>query len=278
MTGAGRWSEAKIAQRHRDGYGAGVLSEYKPWLTYTDGAFKGNTSQPPSRKLGRQMLFLSNIERNAYYKAEREPGLLEYWEQLPMDRDETMDIASTLAIPYPRYRYTRVPVVLTIDAVATWADRPKQVLDCKSAAKFCHMTSKNLRAITRVYALRRGWTMNSFTEESFPDTLVQNLEWMREGMDDEGSLCVPWSVVAKERHRLFRQIRCDLDRGRQEPVDHYLARHEREMKLPQNLNLIVLRQLLHEYCLDFDTETVPYRTLLAAPLTLLEAVRPPSRS
>ena len=145
MGGPRLWTEEVVQRRLKEGRGQGEGEDFTPWQFVQEFSSRGVQSRIPPMTLKRTVHTFSYIERALFLFVEfwLRPWL--YREQLAMDRGITMGAAAALGIRYPRYPKTRVPVVMTLDAVVSSTDlagRPVvAAYDCKPAR---HLTAKLL--------------------------------------------------------------------------------------------------------------------------------------
>lgn len=266
-----KWTEDKIAQRIREGYGIGEYANYKPWLTVRDFSSSGTTTRIFSPKLQRAVTVFSNIERNGFFVAEFEAAFDDYWEQAPMPRDETQDIAASLGIKHPVYPGTRIPVVMTLDGVLSLRGpkgKKRKVIDCKTESERLKPRTREKLAINQEYARRHGWDYLPYTELSTPQAVVQNIQWVRMSVprsgDSSSALCTP----DIHRTRLLRA----LGNATSSPVTHksvrdFLVAFDAQWHLPNGAALRMLRELMWTHDVEFANLETPYQRLLTGPLS-----------
>jgi hypothetical protein len=271
-----KFSERKIAELIRWGYGSGELADYKPWFTVRDFSSRGITTRFPSLELRRSMLFLSNIELHTYLVKCREDGFFDYWEQLRLDRDETQDIAKTLGVKHPSYFGTSRPLVMTLDGVATYVrdgNVIRQAIDCKPWFRLNDPRTEEKLAIHRVYAERRGWSYERFTEFSFHPTAIENLIWMRSAYpysEDKLQVVGGFELWAM---RLYTQMKHDRETGRwRTQVRQYCYEFDAANALPQGCGIVALRILMYQKLVLAPSLEVPHLVTLRSPLSQLRLV------
>lgn len=266
-----RWTEDKIAERIRSGRGEGEDAAYQPWLTIRDFSSQGTTTRIWSPKLQRAVTVFSNIERNSFFVAEFNRDFAGYREQAPMPREETRAIADDLGIKHPIYPGTRVPTVMTLDGLLSlrtpFGTRTK-VVDCKAHAALSNPRTQQKLAINREYARRHGYDYLLQTEHSIPQTVTQNVQWIRMSAHrsgDQGSI----SNADIYRTRLLRSIADAIALGTPyKTVRDFLNAFDEDWHLPDGFALRMFRQLAATHNIGFDLLT-HFRVLLAGPLTAL---------
>lgn len=270
-----RFTEEKIAQRIRAGYGQGTGSTYKGWFTVRDFSTKGIATRFASIELERVMLFLSNIELHAHLVAARR-GFLDYWEQYPMEREETVDIARYLGVRHPVYFGSDRPVVMTLDGIATFARAEggvhREVLDSKPRFRLGHPRTLEKLAIHAEYARRRGWQYGRFTEHSVPPTVIRNLTWFRMGQVWPGDSELVAGGI--ERWALRLHLAMTADHGGTQwsmTVREYCQRFDADNHLPNGCSQRCLQLLLLHRLVDFDL-TVDHLAMLRGPVSRLSVL------
>lgn len=267
-----KWTEEKIAQRIREGYGQGEHADYKPWLTIRDFSSHGTTTRIFSPKLQRAVTVFSNIERNGFFVAEFEEAFDDYWEQAPMARDETLDIAGSLGVKHPVYPGTRIPVVMTLDGVLSLrvpSGKKRKVIDCKPESALSNPRVKQKLAINREYARRHGMDYLPYTEFSTPQTVVHNIQWIRMSVPRSGDIPTMPPSADIHRTRLLRGIaHATTFVGPHKTVRDFLVAFDADWHLPQGAALRMLRDLMWTHDIAFDLQT-PFQRLLAGPFSAL---------
>lgn len=266
------FSEKRIAQRIRAGHGRGTGRSYRGWFTIRDFSTKGIATRFASLELDRVLLFLSNIELNSYLVASRQ-GFVDFWEQFPMEREETVDIARSLGVRHPVYFGSSRPVVMTLDGVASFV-RPtgeafREVLDCKPRFRLNHPRTLEKLAIHEEYARRRGWSYRRFTEHSTPPVVTQNLTWFRMGQVWPGDPEAVSDGLELWSLRLHRSMERDQDGPLWRlTVREYCQKFDEDNLLPSGCSQRCLQLLLLHRLLDFDL-TVDHLVILRGPMARL---------
>jgi len=122
MAGPKVWTEELIAERVKAGRGSGSGADYSPWLYVQEFSSRGTQTRIPSFKLKRTIHTFSYLERALFLWQEFQPDFNGWNEQRPMDRSLTLGYAKQLRIPHPRYPKSRIPVVMTLDAIGSTVD------------------------------------------------------------------------------------------------------------------------------------------------------------
>ena len=94
-------SEKKIAKWTEAGRGLGEGPAYKPWITIHDLSSKGRATRMHGVTAGREHHFLSDLEYAFGMQCDWDERVVDMREQYPLDRIETMAIASDIGVRHP---------------------------------------------------------------------------------------------------------------------------------------------------------------------------------
>ena len=110
-------TEDRIKKWKAEGRGSGTKDTWNPWLHRTDFPSKGKQTVDPVFAQGREMHFLSYLERNFYliYRLSADVDWIQ--EQVNWDREESRKIAKELGIKHPRDPGSQTDIVMTTDLV-----------------------------------------------------------------------------------------------------------------------------------------------------------------
>lgn len=137
-------------------------------------------------ELGRPIVTLSGLERRAFrflVQAQRYLGpkdkVIYAREQVPLDSEETLDIAHKMQVVHPRNPRTKRPIVMTTDLVVTYQKLfgTCDVAYCvKPAAKLAETRIAEKIEIERRYWEAHGVRFVIITEKDIPQNVVDNIE------------------------------------------------------------------------------------------------------
>jgi len=172
-----------IDRRRKQGRGCGEGRDYKPWVGVRDVPSKGRSSRIKGMKTHRLHHLLSDLETKHFLHLEFNPQVTDIREQYPLfPLDETLAIASSLGIRYPRYPGTNTPVVLSTDFLVTFQNQKGELSSLARTIKYRKDLSDDRvlekLEIERVFWQRRGIPWQVGTED-LNKTLVTNLNWLR---------------------------------------------------------------------------------------------------
>lgn len=267
-----KWTEQKIAQRIREGYGQGEHADYKPWLTIRDFSSQGTTTRIFSPKLQRAVTVFSNIERNGFFVAEFDKAFDDYWEQAPIPREETLDIADSLGVKHPVYPGTQIPLVMTLDGVLSLRSPnglKRKVIDCKPESALSNPRTNQKLAINREYARLHGYDYLLYTERSTPQTVVHNIQWIRMSVTRTGDNTNVRYIADIHRTRLLRGIaHASTFTSPHKNVRDFLTAFDADWLLPRGAALRMVRELMWTHDIEFNLR-IPFQSLLVGPLAAL---------
>lgn len=251
--GPKRWTEEVIKRRFKEGHGLGEREQYKPWLRVQEFSSRGTQTRLPSFCFERTIHTFSYIERNLYLLHEYEPGLVDYREQYPMSREVTMGAALALGITHPRYPLTRVPVVMTIDALVT-RTLPNGVTEVSAwdAKPFAHLDDKRVLeklSLHRAFCNHWGIKHHIFTEKSVNPNVTRNLDWLRSAATRDGEDQSVKMQLVRHKGLILSDLYFSKSR---KSLAAYCAAHDIEHLLEPGSALRAFKQLIWERQLETD--------------------------
>lgn len=251
--GPKRWTEDVIKRRFREGHGQGEREDYIPWVLVQEFSSRGTQTRQPSLCFPRTIHTFSYLERNMYLLHEYELGLRDYKEQFPMSREVTMGAALAMGITHPRYPVTRVPVVMTLDAVVSreaangayevsaWDAKPLALLDDRRVLEKL--------SLHRAYCNHWGIKHHIFTEQSVHPNVIRNLDWLRSAVTREGED----PREKKKLERLKGLVLSDLYFSKpKKSLANYCAAYDLKNALEPGSTLRACKQLIWERQLEAD--------------------------
>lgn len=183
--GKRKWSEKSIAQMHDEGRGNGTLASYKPWIEVTDLSSKGRSRRAWSPKTNRTHHLLSDVEYELFLCLEWARNVVDIREQYPLDRDVTQEVARQLRIKHPCYPETHIPMVMTVDFLATKVCNGEKIqvgFDAKTATEAEDERSLEKLEITRSVLKLVDITHHLVYDTDLPKRKVMNLDWVRDSL------------------------------------------------------------------------------------------------
>ena len=238
-------TEEYVQQKWRAGFGQGGASAYKPWETVHSFSSRGNSHRIYSTKTGRTHHLFSNIERALFLKAEYGKLFVDFQEQRAMEREHTQAIAEALKINHPLCIGTKVPFVMTIDAVvvrrATDGTQYTEAYDAKEASALTDRRTLEKLSIHRAYCQQQGWNHTVVTNETFPRDVIRNLEWIRMGAIKPGEVETIPGLFDELPSRMLAALKAKASR---KPINQYCAEFDEHHGLRGGAALRVLQILL----------------------------------
>lgn len=179
------FTEELYRAKLKAGRGQGEGADYLPWITRDELLSQGTRFLAHCGRFDREMHLLSTVEHKGFLLYDACLWVTQLCEQVPLDRDETLDIAEEAGIPHPIDPETRVHVVMTTDLVVDGVDRQgcpvALARSCKPANKLDVYNNIEHAEIERRYWKRRGrhWAFLTDAQSCIPDLVYANLEAMK---------------------------------------------------------------------------------------------------
>lgn len=251
------WTRRKVESRIKNGYGQGEMASYIPWVSVRDLSSRGTSTRLYSSKTGRMMQFLSNIERDTFLMAEFREDFVDYWEQWPLERRDTLWAAERLGVRHPIYPGSSEPVVMTADAVLTRRTPigvERLVLDCKHSDSLANERTQEKLAITRLALKRLPLPHILVTEQSISQQVIRNILWVRIAVRKQGEVEPFTGAFELWPMRLHRRLLSDqIDKvQRAATVAEYCQAFGSEHSLPTGWALRCMKLLMWQHLVTFD--------------------------
>lgn len=248
MAGPQNWTEELIEQRVKNGRGRGEGVNYSPWLLVQEFSSKGTQTRVPSAKLKRTIHTFSYLERALFLYTEFQSDFWGYQEQFPMDRSITLGAAQTLNIKHPRYPRSRVPVVMTLDAVVTMQrkDAPARVgaWDVKPAGQLEKKRVAEKLSLHKAYCAHIGIPHYIFTENSISRDVIRNIDWIRMSLPKDGESALVPGIFTWHPDQMLEQ----LATSRKTPnISAFCAPYDFLNHLESGTGLRILKMLLWQH-------------------------------
>jgi hypothetical protein len=252
-----KWTEDKIAERQKQGFGKGSGANYQPWLNVTDTASIGRIRRTWSSKTGRMHHLLSDVEFDVFVAAEWSRDVIDIREQYPLDRAITQTVAQDLKIAHPRYRGTDVVTVMTVDFLLTLAGpngKTLLALNAKRDEEAEDETSLQKLEIQRSTLERLDITHHLVYHGRVPKQKVKNLSWVRDAQLKDGEIEQYPGYFNDFASRMAREL-LTMPAGEAETLlSEYCASFDQRYGAETGTGLRVARMLIHERALIADLE------------------------
>lgn len=260
-----KWTEKKIEERHRDGYGKGSLSTYKPWVEIFDLNSSGRSRRVWSNKTGRIHHLLSDVEYSVFLAAEWARTVVDIWEQYPLDREVTQTIAHQLGIRHPHYPATQVPTVMTVDFLLTVAGSEGESYLAINAKRDDEAEDENSLAkleIQRSYFAELETPHHLMYHCQLPTQKIKNISWIRDALLKPGEIEQRPGLYESLKQRMSQELAA---RHRDESVlAQYCASFDERYGVDPGTGLRVACMLMQERTLCANLDAVD---LTSAPLS-----------
>jgi len=269
--GPKKWTEALITERIKDGRGQGQGDHFKPWIYVQEFSSRGTQTRIPGVKFNRVVHTMSYMERRMFLLHEFLPNFVAYYEQYPMDRRITLGAAKALGLRHPVYPGTKVPVVLTLDAVVTLRGPDGQPFvaawDAKPQSELLKPRVREKLSLAKAYCRHVGMPHYLFTEKSASTRMARNIDLVRMSLHRDGEEeLVPGLFTDHPQQMLDALAR----RRPRMPIWEYCARYDATQGLPTGTGLRVFKLLVWNRQVEVDMN--------AKQLELLEVPAPSERA
>lgn len=255
-----KWTEKKIAERQKAGYGAGSGANYKPWLEVFDLSSQGRSRRVWSSKTGRTHHLFSDVEHDIFIAAEWSRSVVDICEQYPLDRELTQTIAHNLKIRHPHYPGTQVPTVMTVDFLLTvrGADGENYIaLNAKRDEEAEDETSLEKLEIQRSYFQELQCLHHLIYHSRVPKQKIANIYWIRDAELKPGELEPHAGFYDQLKSRMADEL-SSYDVENKTPLPAYCTSFDERYGVEPGTGLRVARMLMHERALraNLDSPTL----------------------
>jgi hypothetical protein len=260
-----KFTEKAIERLIKNRRGQGEGKYYTPFITVRDISSKGRSRRVAGLKIERTHHFFSDIEYDFFLALEWNPRVLDIREQFPLlNRDESTAIAKSIGVRHPCYRYTNVPIVVTVDFMVTVLGKagPQQIaFDTKPWSKARDARTLEKLEIARRYLAARSVPHHLVLDSQLDRQLARNVEWVR-GAEPTRLEVFPYAsfvvdVISALSRFLTRTIAYD-----ERPLNKVCSQFDLERRLPDGTGLRFARVMLNRRLLEVDmslksVETTP---------------------
>ena len=257
------WTEEYISRRTREGKGQGEGHDYQPWITVQSFASRGTQSRIPNAEIGSSIHVMSYIERWMYLLHRHRGGLRDYRAQFAFDREVTLAAADALGIRHPLYPKTKVPLVMTLDALVTHEATSKEVLisgwDAKPHSELAHPRTLEKLSLHRAACSIMGISHHIFTEKSVPRTTIRCIEWVTAARVRAGECAVELAILDSHKVATAADL---FNRRPRKSIDKYCTDSDSKHGLEPGTTLRAVKQLMLEGHLPVDITLHPQAIML----------------
>jgi TnsA endonuclease N terminal/TnsA endonuclease C terminal len=244
--------ESREARFHREGRGQGKLSSYLGWVRVNDFSSAGRTHTPYSPKTGRPHDLLSDGEFGLFLMLEWDRAVIDIREQWPIEKKLTQELALTLGIRHQCYPGTHVPIVMTVDVLATFEVDGKQfyrAFDVKRAADLERPEVVAHLEIVRAALQAEGIPHHLVIVETMPSAVIETLKWLRSAQLDADAVEPYPGFYEHRKFQMKQDLRSHTFDG---PLNDYCTDFDRRYSCEAGLALRVIRMLISERSLQMD--------------------------
>lgn len=248
-----KWTEAKVMEMQAQGLGRGVGQNYRPWLDVSAVNSLGRSRRVHGLKTGRVHELLSDVEYAVFLALEWSRDVVDIREQFPLDREVTQHVARTLGIRHPCYPGTTVPIVMTVDFMATFIRdgvECQEGFDAKRTEEAEDERSLEKLEVQRATLALMGTPHHLVFSGSIPDQKVRNIDWIRDSLVKEGEVEPRPGYFSSLSTRMATELATapSTNRNLAQACHAFDARHG----LEPGTGLRVARMLMQERVLSVD--------------------------
>lgn len=243
---AKRTRKLDIDKLLKEGRGAGVGAEYKPWIKIQDVPSLGRSTRLKGIKTGRQHEFLSDMEKNYFYILEYSDSVTDIREQYPLlSIEETLTIADELGIQHPKNPKDGEDIVMTTDFLITKEVQGKTINVARTVkAKDMLMNKRVIEKfeLERVYWERREIDWGIVTEEEIDKVLAKNISFFHSYYNLEELDSFADIAEAEFEDLILEYVRRIVDA--QTSVREVASLFDKDMNLQKGTGIAIFKHLL----------------------------------
>ncbi|MER1939195.1 MULTISPECIES: TnsA endonuclease N-terminal domain-containing protein [unclassified Castellaniella] len=178
LTMAGSNLDARTEKWIKQGRGAGVGKDYRPWLTVRDLPSSGRSHRVWGFQAQRTHHLLSDLELAAFFLFDWHPAVTDIREQYPLRMTDTVELAAKAGIRHPEVG-GKLRVMSTDFLVDTsMPSLPRMAVQVKPSSDLLKH-----RVVEKLEIERRYWEMKGvpwylLTEKQIPKAVAKNIEWL----------------------------------------------------------------------------------------------------
>jgi len=183
-------TEKKTQRWLKEGRGQGSGIDYKPWIEIHDFPSIGRVHRIRGLTTGRVHHLMSDGEARFFSQCDWQDHITDIWEQFPMDRDRTHQIARQLKIR-PPLTEDGTPYVMTTDFVLVIGKGANRRIVSRTFKLSEDLKDRRVLEkfeIERRYWRERGIDWGIVTEDELDLDLIKNVETVRGFIDFKGQV------------------------------------------------------------------------------------------
>lgn len=250
-------SEAKYNRWIKQGRGSGQGPDYLPWITVRDVPSDGRSHRVFGHKSQRTHHLLSDLELAVFLTLEWKSQTLDIREQFPLNREDTLKLASEYGIKHPVD--AGVKTFMSSDFLVDNQDKQRPLYAIQ--AKYSDAL-EDPRIIEKLELERRFWLMKQIpwylvTEKDVSQTLVQNISWIYPAEKDEVT-----DDILIDRTAFYSEL---FQQYPQKTIVDTCKYVDQTYNQPNGTSIYEIRQLLANRCFYYDMPH-PFHLLTAQDL------------
>lgn len=243
---AKRTRKLNIDKLIKEGRGAGIGKEYKPWITIQDVPSLGRSTRLKGIKTGRQHEFLSDMEKNYFYVLEYSDCVKDIREQFPLlPLEETLAIADELGFEHPQNPQTGEHIVMTTDFLITEEMDGKVFNLARTIKAKDNLLNRRILEkfeIERVYWQRRDVNWGIVTDEEIDKAIAQNISFFLNYYDISTIDTFVCMVESELQDLILEYTRRIL--GSEQTIREISSIFEKDLSLPKGTGIAIFKHLL----------------------------------
>lgn len=250
-------TEKKISEMEKEGRGQGTGENYKPWINIQDFPSSGLVTRGKGWKTNRTHQFLSKLERDYFYILEWNRSVVDIREQFPLNREDTLLIATNKGIKHPTDPKSKLPIVMTTDFLITVANSTgttQYARTIKPSKELENVRTIEKFEIERSYWEERGIDWGIVTEKEMPKNLIDNVEWLHSSYFDIGD--IPTAAL----NTYVQQMKTFIKRYNTSIIE-VVTEFDKTFQLENGMGLEILKYLIARQELRVDINQKIYTHL-----------------
>ncbi len=251
MRGVRTWSESALKRRTKMGIGTGSGAGYTSAIRVQD--FSSTAPQTRLPLLGRMVHAHSGLERGFLLVKKFESELIEYRDNAPMARPITLGLAQAYGIAHPLYPKTKMPVVMTLDAVISERMANGTIFTAAYDVKpYGHLNDERVMeklSIHRGYCEFIGMKHFVYTEKSAPEEYVANVDTVHAALPTLHEVLPVPNLFTFHPRAMLQEL---MSAPRVANILQFCQDYDRRHALPVGNALRVFKNLIWMHCVRID--------------------------
>lgn len=248
----------------KEGRGSGTGAAYLPWLNVYDVPSQGRSHRVFSKKCGRVLHCMSDLEFSAFLLLEWSEHVTDIREQYPLAMPQTQFIADSLGFRHPQIRGEQM--VMTTDFLVNTSNpnAPLLAIQVKPSSELL-----KARVCQKLLIEKSFWKDNNvpfevLTEQELNTVKTENLRWLSPFLNEAVSI-----EYISETLSFWEDI---FSQNPDSTMVNLASEIDRQQNNEYGSSLLTLRVLLAHRYLTFDFD-IPFFEVLASELSIVSSGR-----